>query len=435
MDNARHTAVKLLCDTFSKNGFSNIVLDNALKKSDMSKADKRFCTAVYYGVIERKITLDYIISHYTSKKTDDITANILRSGIYQIKYMDSVPDSAAVNESVKLACKMKRTSAKGFINAVLRNFIRDNKNIKYPDNTEDFPFLKMSVDYSVPIWLAEKLCLEYGVAETEAFLKESLEKPPVTVRMNNLRTDEENFFQKLGNIDAVKNNYLSCCYELKGGDITECEAFENGLFHIQDMASQLCCKALSPTETDTVIDICSAPGGKAFTLAEMMNGKGSILAFDLHQKRVNLIENGAKRLGLQNISARKGDASVYDESIPKADKILCDVPCSGLGVIRRKPEIKYKNPDDFKDLPNIQYAILENASKYLKAGGEIVYSTCTLSRSENDNVVERFLENHTDFEGVNLSLGQGENESFKLTLMSGTKDFDGFFIAKLKKKI
>jgi 16S rRNA (cytosine967-C5)-methyltransferase len=202
--------------------------------------------------------------------------------------------------------------------------------------------------------------------------------------------------------------YLPHCYELLSGDITSTEAFKKGFLHVQDLSSQMCCTALNPQPNDIVLDICSAPGGKTFTLSEIMGNTGKIYAFDLHQKRVNLISKGAERLHLTNVVAQVGDGSKFNDTLPLADKVLCDVPCSGLGVIRRKPEIKYKNPKDFENLPKIQYSILENSAKYLKVGGELVYSTCTLNPAENDNVIDTFLKEHSNFEGVALLEALGE---------------------------
>lgn len=432
MSSARFTAVKLLDRTFNKSGFSNIVLDSALKGTELSVQDKKFCTALYYGVLERKITLDYIISKYcrSTGKLDSTILNILRLGIYQLEYMESVPDSAAVNESVKLVRKTGHMKFSGLVNAVLRNFIRDGKKIVFPKDI----YKRLSVEYSAPEWLVKKFYKEYGENYALAMLKSSVAKPPVTVRLNNLRADEKVFMENIGNLKALKNDFIENCYEIRGGDVTAVNAFEKGMFHVQDTASQLCCMALNPQKNDIVIDVCSAPGGKAFTIAELMENTGTVYAFDLYEKRVGLIKNGALRLGLSNIRACCGDAVVFNDNIPQADKVLCDVPCSGLGVIRRKPEIKYKNPDDFRELPEIQYKILEIASRYLKKGGELVYSTCTLSKRENEEVIEKFLENHSEFQGVEFLKNLGE-PFFNFSAVLSPEYFccDGFFISKIKR--
>lgn len=432
MADARTEAVKLLGKTFSKGGYSNILLDKTLEKSALDEADKKLCAALYYGVLERKITLDYIISCYCKQgisRLNPEVQNILRTGIYQIKYMDNIPDSAAVNESVKIAKKLKLGRLSGLVNAVLRNFLRDGAEIRYPQKKYE----KMSVEYSVPEWLTKLLLDNYPEEQAVSLLQSSVNKPPVTIRLNNIKCpDRQKALDSLG--ITAEETVLDGCYKIENGDVTKLESFENGLFHVQDIASQLCCHALSPDEGDTVLDVCAAPGGKTFTMAELMNNGGKIFAFDIHEHRVKLIRNGAKRLGITNISAERGNAAVYNEKMPMADKILCDVPCSGLGVIRRKPEIKYKNYEEFERLPEIQYRILEKAASYLKKGGELVYSTCTVNPAENGQLIDRFLNEHRNFEGVTFleELGKPFGE-YKVTLFPENFNSDGFFISKIKR--
>jgi len=433
MDDARFLAIKLLNKTFDKQGFSNLVLDYALSNAQLETQDKRFCSTLYYGVIERKITLDYIISKYSKKplnKLDLSILNILRCGLYQLKYMDSVPDSAAINESVKLVKKYRLTSASGFVNAVLRNFVRDNKEITLPKGK----IARFSLEYSASEWLVKKLINEYGEKFAISLLEGSISKSPVTIRLNNNVADETKLIENMGDIKLSKRDLIPDCYEVLGGDVTATDAFKMGYFHVQDISSQLCCMALGTKENEIVLDLCSAPGGKAFTIAELMGGTGTIYAFDMHEKRVKLIEDGAERLQLKNIIARKGNALEFDEKIPLADKILCDVPCSGLGVIGKKPEIKYKEPCEFEGLADIQYGILENAVKYLKVGGELVYSTCTLNRKENDEIIDKFLESNGDYEGISFLEDFGEPfGSYKATLIPMHFNSDGFFISKIRK--
>lgn len=430
MTDPRYLAVKLLDKTFSGGSYSNLQLDSGLKASDLDDRGKKLCSAVYYGVIERKLTLDHIIGGLSSRpiaKLDSIILNILRCGIYQIMYMDSVPDNAAVNESVALAKKFRKTSASGMVNAVLRNFIRSGKEIKLPKNAAE----AMSVKYSAPAELVKSLTDDYGAEKAEEFLENSLEKSVTYIRRNALICNEKEFNEALGDIKAEK--LRECCYTVESGDLTATEAFRKGYFHVQGLASQLCCEALAPTEQDRVLDICAAPGGKTFTMAELMNGKGEIYAFDLHEKRAELIRKGAERLGLTNIKAAAGDATVFNPDLPKFTKILCDVPCSGLGVIGSKPEIKYKNISDFAGLPDIQYKIVCNALNYLEEGGTLVYSTCTVRRAENEEVCERLLREHPELEAVELPEMLGEKFGTMATLMP-PKFGSGFFIAKFRKK-
>jgi 16S rRNA (cytosine967-C5)-methyltransferase len=433
MKEPRYLAVELLNKTFRSGSYSNIQLSSGLSSSEMDERDKKLCSVIYYGVIERRITIDHIIGGLSSrplKKLDDTVLNILRCGIYQLLWMDSVPDSAAVNESVKLAKKFGKTSASGMVNAVLRSFIRNEKKYLLPKDI----FRSASITYSSPEWLVESLCNDYGQELMENLLSDALEKSPTTIRMNNIRCTENELLASLGKITAEKSDKINGCFILGGGDPTASEAFRKGFFHVQDIASQLCCMAVNPDENDRVLDICAAPGGKTFTMAEMMNGRGEIYAFDLHEKRVRLIKSGAERLGLENIRAMTGDASVFNENLPKFSKILCDVPCSGIGAIRRKPEIKYKNPSDFENLPEIQYKIAENALNYLETGGELIYSTCTLRRVENDEVIEKLLKNHPELEPVGFLENLGEPfGSFKASIFPKYFGSDGFFISKVKK--
>ncbi|MCM1315195.1 MAG: 16S rRNA (cytosine(967)-C(5))-methyltransferase RsmB [Alistipes senegalensis] len=431
MSDARYIAVKLLCKTFSGGSFSNIQLNNGLKKSGLEERDKKLCSLIYYGVIERKIYLDYVIEKFSSrplKKLDDVILNILRCGIYQLVFAESIPESAVVNESVSLAGKFGKKSASGMVNAVLRNFIRQGKTVPLPDDK----YKRYSIEYSAPPEFVNSLIEDYGEELSINLLADSLGSPPVTVRMNPLKCTEQEFISALGNIKAVKNEIIPDCFSVSG-DVINTEAFRKGYFHVQDLASQLCCKSLTPSENDTVLDICAAPGGKTFTMAEMMHGKGKIMAFDLHEKRVKLIRDGAERLGLTNIYADTGDALKFNPDLPQFTKILCDVPCSGLGAVRRKPEIKYKNFDDFSGLPDIQYNIAENALNYLKTGGEMVYSTCTLRKSENEYIIEKLLSEHKELEPVPLPEPLGEKFGSMASIFPCYFGSDGFFIAKFRK--
>ncbi len=414
--------------------YSNLALGSGLK--DLSHRDRAFASRLFYGVLERKLTLEYIISEYSSRplgKLDDHVANILKMGIYQLLYMDSVPDSAAVNESVALAGMCGKKSASGFINAVLRSFIRNGKTVKFPENKIE----RLSIEYSCGKKLAEQLCSEYSYEKAEGFLKNSLSEHKQYLRVNTLKTGSDRLAEELkrSGINSEKCSIVPACIAADDmGSIEGSESFAEGMFHVQDLSSQICCAALAPVSGETVVDVCAAPGGKSFTFAEMMENKGKIFSGDIHEKRVGLIKKGAERLGISIIDAFKKDAAVYCSEIPEADKVLCDVPCSGYGVIRSKPEIKYSDPDEVKRLPEIQYKILSSASQYLKNGGELVYSTCTLSRAENDGIIDRFLNEHKDFEPVPVVpwIKKYENE-YKITIFPEEFDCEGFFISKIRK--
>lgn len=434
MGNSRKVVLNLLTKIDKNSSYSNILLDDGLAKSNLSLQDKKFAAALFYGVLERKITLDAVIKKYSNRPSDKLNVeilNLLRMGVYQLCYMDSVPDSAAVDECVKLAKANRNPAVSGFVNGLLRSFIRDDKSIPKGKNEIE----NLSIEYSCPEWLVKKWNDEYGDKITLSMLKTSLGQAPTTIKANEIKCSAADLFKELNSCGIgceVNSNALSAMNIFSSGSVESLEQYKKGFFHVQDISSQLCCAAVDPKEGDTVLDICSAPGGKTFTLAEMMNNKGRVFAFDLHENRVKLIRQGAERLGLTCVSANINNGKVFNELLSPADRVLCDVPCSGLGVIRRKPEIKYKNPDDFKNLPEIQYEILNTSSKYVKKGGVLVYSTCTLSRDENDCVIDKFLENHKDFGPCMLDENIfGKDCGFKVTITPDKFNSDGFFIAKL----
>lgn len=434
MANARKTVLKLLTKLDKNSSYSNILLDDALAKSDLSVQDKKFASALFYGVLERRITLDAVIKKYSDRPADRLNVeirNLLRMSIYQLCFMDSVPDSAAVNESVKLAKSNRNPAISGFVNGLLRSFIRDEKSLPKGKNKIE----NLSIQYSCPEWLVDKWLNEYDEDVTLSMLSTSIGQPPTTIRVNNTKCKCKELYNDLiaSGIGCEVNHTTDNALNIfSSGAVEKLEQYKNGMFHVQDISSQLCCRVVDPIEGDTVLDICSAPGGKTFTLAEIMNNKGEVLAFDLHENRVRLIKKGAERLGLSIVSSEVNNGKVFNEKLPLADKVLCDVPCSGLGVIRRKPEIKYKNPEDFENLPEIQYNILSTSSKYVKTDGIIVYSTCSLSRAENDDVVNRFLQDNPDFEPVQLDEQIfGKDCDFKISITPDKFNSDGFFIAKM----
>lgn len=437
MPSPRLTAVKMLLKMDSSEAYSNLLLDHVFSEADLSERDKAFAAALFYGVLERRLTLDYIIEQNSKipfKKLDPAAVAVLRVGLYQLLYMPSVPESAAVNESVKMCKQLKCFSAQGFVNGMLRGFIRSGKKISYLGMT---PEKRLSVEYSCPEWLTEKLLSEYGTDFTVKALKASVGKPPVYARVNTIKTTTEKLIKELSRckIPAAAYPGLENCIKLeKSGDIEKCPPFRQGLFHVQDISSQLCCLTLRPVVNETVLDVCAAPGGKSFTLAELMGNNGRLFSLDLHDMRVGLIEDGAARLGIKIITAMQNDASKHNGELPQADKVLCDVPCSGFGVIRRKPEIKYKHPEEFAELPEIQYRILETSAGYVKAGGTLVYSTCTLSRAENNGVAERFAAAHPEFAPIvqQVPLPSAEGDSMR-TYCPDENGGDGFFTAAFRR--
>lgn len=437
MADPRLTVVKMLMKMESSEAYSNLLLDHAFNEAELSDRDKAFAAALFYGVLERRLTLDHVIrtnSKIAFEKLDKAAVQILRTGLYQVLYMPSVPESAAVNESVKMCKKLKCFSAQGFVNGMLRSFIRSGKKISYLGIS---PEKRLSVEYSCPEWLTEKFISEYGMDFAVRALKASVGKPPVYARVNILRTTTDKVIAELAKhrIKAAPYPGLVNCIRLeKAGDIEKCAPFRQGLFHVQDISSQLCCLTLRPVVNETVLDVCAAPGGKSFTLAELMGNNGKLYSMDLHDMRVGLIEDGAARLGIKIITAMQNDASKFNGALPQADRVLCDVPCSGFGVIRRKPEIKYKPPEEFAGLPEIQYRILETSARYVKSGGTLVYSTCTLSRAENDDVADRFAASHPEFMPIVQPVPLSAPGDYKRTYCPDENGGDGFFTASFRRK-
>lgn len=427
---SRQLAHSLLQRVETNDQFLNLALDHALQSSELSDKDRALCSALVYGVTERRITLDYQISCLSSRETDtlDLSAKTaLRLGLYQLIYMDRIPPHAAINESVSLVNRR----ASGFVNAVLRSFTR-NPSLRLPNREED-PLLYLSVAYSIGLPLARKLCDAYGVSRTESILKAFADAEPLTtLSANTLCTTREELMAHIP--DATPTHYATTGLSTRGA-VRSLYGFEEGLFFVQDEASQLCVEVLDAQPGDTVMDICACPGSKSFGSAIRMRNEGKILSFDLHAKKLPLIESGARRLGITIISPSVQDGrKPLPEYFGKADRVLCDVPCSGFGVIGKKPELRYKDPSASEALPDIQLAILENACQYVRKGGTLVYSTCTIFPEENERNVLRFLEAHPEFslsplQTTNLSIPVGYE-----TFLPDRYPMDGFFIACMTKQ-
>lgn len=444
MSNPRNTALNVLMKIEQDNAYSNIALNNAIRENKLSGVDSSFVSALVYGVLERKITLDYIIKQYSKiplRKIELKTKMILRLGILQLLFMDKIPESAAVNESVNLAKKHKLQKSSGFINGILRSITRSEEKYKLPDKSDKV--LYYSVKYSAPQELVKLWINSYGELNTEQLLKSLGGRPKICARVNTLKNDKNSLIAELAkeNVKAEEIPFLENAVSLtETGSIERLSAYKSGKLHIQDASSQLCVDFLSPKPREVLLDICSAPGGKSFTAAQYMCDRGKIFACDLYNHKLKLISDGAKRLGIHSIVTLKRDGASSDVSLPLADKILCDVPCSGLGILSRKPEIRYKDNLISDDLPELQYRILCQSAQYLANGGRLVYSTCTLNPAENNKNARRFLEEHPDFYGVKLSLPPQINRAidendYEITLMPHTSGTDGFYIAVFGKKV
>ncbi len=442
MANPRNVALNVLLKIEQEQAYSNLALSNAIRESRLSGVDSAFVSALVYGVLERQITLDYIIKQYSKiplRKIETKTKLILRMGVYQLLFMDKVPDSAAVNESVNLAKKHRLQKSSGFINGILRSISRAEVRFRLPDDKDKIYYY--SIKYSAPQDLVRLWINSYGELNAVAILESLSGRPLICARVNTTKTDAGSLIALLEKegVKAEKIAFLpDALYLSNTGAIENLRAFRDGLFHIQDASSQLCVSFLDPKPRELMLDVCAAPGGKSFTAAELMNDRGKVLAFDLYDHKVRLMESGAKRLGLGSVRASVRDAAV-GMPLPVADRILCDVPCSGLGILSRKPEIRCKDGLLTADLPQLQYKILERSAEYLASGGRLVYSTCTLNPAENNENTAKFLREHPDFEGVKLNLPNGaermtDENDYEITLSPHKSGTDGFYIAVFTRK-
>ncbi len=437
MKSARQIAFEILFKIEKDKAYSNLVIDSAVKAYCPDSTDCAFISHLVYGVLERKITLDYIINCILTGKINKLKKDvltILRLGVYQIFYSQKTPESAAVNESVKLCKTNKCGYASGLCNAVLRSVINKGLEIDGSLSADE----KISVEYSVPLELVKFFIHHYGEDNTKQFFKCSLEPKRIIIRVNTLKTNKQELEQLLS-AEGVKckDTYLPNALEVKlNKAVYELEAFNKGFFHVEDLSSQLCVKALSPAENSVCLDVCAAPGGKSFTIAQYMNNTGSLYSCDIYPQRTDLIKQGADRLGINNLFPLVNDATKANRTIPLCDYVLCDVPCSGLGIITKKPEIKYKKLDDTKELIPIQKEILKTSSQYVKSGGTLVYSTCSVNPNENRRVCDAFLKDNPEFYSIKAlpEVERAVDEGDYLTLMMHKNECDGFFIAVFKRK-
>ncbi|MDD4377387.1 MAG: 16S rRNA (cytosine(967)-C(5))-methyltransferase RsmB [Eubacteriales bacterium] len=427
MDLNRKTAYDTLLEIEKNEAYSNIELNKQIKLS--SPDSPAFVRELVYGVTENRIQLDYILDFLIPRgikkvKKQDLT--LLRMGIYQLKWMNSVPEYAAVNETVKMAKKFCR-GREGFINGVLRGYLKKKDEINLPNRDENIEKY-LSVKYSFALWIVKLFIKDYGVCEAEKILAASNMSPKLTIRVNLLKNTREQMKLMLEEKGfSVEESLLSeRILIVKGSGLLDTEFYKKGYFSVQDEASVLAAETLNPKPFEKVYDICAAPGGKTLAMAEIMEDKGEILAFDIFPHKLNLIDKAAKRLSLTCIKTFIGDGEVFkSELVSTADKVLVDAPCSGLGVIIKKPEIKYKEiTDDCVGLSMKQLHILENASKYVKTGGQLVYSTCTINKIENNNVIEKFLEKNSNY-----------SMTYMKQFLPNIDGTDGFFICKLKKEL
>ena len=424
MDLSRKTAYEILFEIEKEGAYSNLTINRFLEKNRPD--NPAFIRELVYGVLENKILLDYYLDKLIPsgiKKVKKKEATLLRLGLYQLIFMDSVPDYAAVNETVTLAKKLVR-GREGFINGVLRGYMKKGSEIKLPDETKDLKHY-LSIKYSFPLWLIEKWDKQYGMEECKKLLEASNARPKLSIRVNVNKTSREELKNYLEEkrYEVTEGTFSKRTLHVKGSGLLEDERYTEGYFSIQDEASTVAADELGAKPGETVIDVCAAPGGKTSAIAELMGNNGKVYSCDIYEHKLELIDKLAERLDLSIIEPTLLDGTSGNaEWNETADRVLADVPCSGLGVIRRKPEIKYKDITDFRELVKIQKSILENAANYVKPGGTLVYSTCTINKDENELQVKAFLENNNGFELI----------SEKQFLP--TEDIDGFYVCKMIKK-
>ena len=437
---ARETALRVLISCRTNGAWADAALKAQLVRDGLDRADAALCSRIVYGVLQNQLLLDHYIGAYCSQRPDHLQPpllDILRVGAYQILFLDKIPDSAAVNTSVELAKLFKRGQASGLVNAVLRKISQNKQTL--PAIPDRDPVRQLSIRYSHPRWLVKRLMALLGREETEAFLAADNGVAPLTVQVNPLKTTAEALTAELegAGVSAKPHPWVPGCLELSGtGDLTALPAFREGKFLVQDPAARLVSLIAGVTPGQKVLDVCAAPGGKSFSCAFAMEDRGTILACDLHENKLKRVREGAARLGLTCVDTATADGRVFRPEWEGAfDTVLVDAPCSGLGIIRKKPDARYKKVDDLFALPVIQNDILSNAARYVRPGGVLVYSTCTILPEENGEVTDGFLADHPEFVRTPFTLPApvGETDG-QLTLWPQRHGTDGFYICRMERR-
>lgn len=439
MKNARETALRVLQSIRRNGAWADAALKAQLERDGLSGPDAALATRLVYGVIQNRLLLDFWIAGYCTQKPDHLQVpllDILRLGVYQIVFLDKIPDSAAVNESVNLTKLCGRAQASGLVNAVLRKVVANKEQL--PNVSDEDTVQYLSVTYSHPKWLVKRLLKTLDPQETEAFLRSNNAAVPMTVQVNPLKTTMQELTEELSaaGVSVMAHPWVPGCLELSGtGNLAAQESFRDGKFLVQDAAARLVTEAAKPQPGMRMIDVCAAPGGKSFSAAMAMDNQGTILACDLHENKLKRIRDGAQRLGLTCIETAAADGRTPNSSWTcSADLVLVDAPCSGLGIIRKKPDIRYKNANELDGLPIIQTAILENAATYVKPGGTLVYSTCTVVPEENEQVTDAFLAEHPEFSRESFSLPEPVGRvDGQITLWPQRNGVDGFYICRMRR--
>lgn len=438
---ARALAFLALQDVFGDAAYANIAMSKRLNETNLSPIDRRFATELVYGTVKACATLDWMLGHYLKRpltQTDPLVVNILRLGMYQLQFLDKVPQSAAVNEAVNLAKKYAHPGASGFVNAVLRSVIREPDRIRYPNFDKD-PVRNIALRECHPEWLVKRWLKQIGPAETLELCRFNNSQPPLSLRTNTLKLSRAELLQKLQESGAeAEDSSLApegIVCRRQGDD--PLQFIRQGLCQAQDESSMLVAHVVDPQPGELVIDACAAPGGKSTHLATLMKNSGRVLAGDIHAHKIQLIEENQRRLGLTIIEARQLDATELHKTMAgQADRVLVDAPCSGLGVLRRRPDARWRKEESLQSLPELQKSILVSAAACVKPGGVLVYSTCTLEQAENEDVVTWFLAQNPQFvldeTGRYFPVARAEN---MITLWPQRDGTDGFFIARMVHKV
>lgn len=419
--------------------YLNIEADTAIRRNALEGADRALYTNIVYGTVERRITLEYLLAQLCDRplaKIDRNVAIILRMSLYQLRYLDRVPAYAVLQEAGELTRRFAAQSAVGFVNAVLREYERRGTEIAMPSPQADFERY-LSVTYSYPAWFCALLVRCYGKRRAEAILKAFEKNPPLTLFPNLLKTDRAGLLRALRaeGIACEETRYSPYGVRLsRHVPIDAITPLAQGLCFVQDEASQLAALALGAAPAQTILDSCACPGGKSFALALLCGDKAKIISCDLHENKLSLVRRGAEKLGIASVEAQARDSGAFYPPFENAfDRVLCDVPCSGLGVLSKKPDIREKKEEEIERLPAVQRRILENCARYVRPGGELVYSTCTVHPAENEEQIKAFLREHPEFSLQPFMLGQETVQGMQTLLPDRYAGMDGFFIAKLRK--
>ncbi len=442
MDKAREKALKILAQVHQQGAYANVALAKELRQGELTDMDRRFVTELVYGAVKAGDTLDWVIKKYLKlpwRKVDSLIQEILRLGAYQLLYMDKVPASAACNESVELAKKYGNQGAAKFVNGVLRTMVRQPEKGKFPEGQGNAT-VQLALTEQHPEWLVRRWIKEFGYDEAKELCQFNNRQAPVSIRTNTLKTSPSELLLQLTSlgVEAVRSRYVDEGFVLEShGSLDALTPLQEGYCQVQDESSMLVAHVVDPQPGDFVLDVCSAPGGKTTHMAALMEDRGRIVACDIYDHKLQRVMDNANRLGIHIIEPKLKDArEIHEEFAGQADRVLVDAPCSGLGVLRRKPDSRWRKiPELLKELPKLQLEILESASACVKDGGILVYSTCTIAQEENQDVVKAFLAQHSEFVLENTGERLPVSRTDEMVQLYPQRDgTDGFFIACMRRK-